>query len=288
MRLHSPYVPARNASGPRWRRSTTSSRKARSVRPAFGSARCARRAVAVAVAVEARLRRRLAVAGVRPHPRLAHPPPQRPQDERDEEEVGEDDLDPEDPEPGQRERHREHDHRAHHPQHLRRVTSALLVGRGLGDERPRRRDVGADREAREHVAGHEHPRLLGEDHPQQPEGVDEQVALVDALAAELVAEPAADERADAGRDRVRAEPADDADEVELRPNSSVQRARPAAPATIDPASMYFARPARIVLRHRSRLVRDSRASVRAAVIAVCGMLDPSSRGHVGRTFCGRL
>jgi hypothetical protein len=97
--------------------------------------------------------------------------------------------DAEDAEPRQGERHREHDDRAHHPQHLRDagVLAALLVRRGLGDQRPRRRHVGANGQAGEDVAGHEHPRLLREDDPQQAEGVDEQVPLIDPLAAELVA-----------------------------------------------------------------------------------------------------
>jgi len=133
--------------------------------------------------------------------------------------VAEHDPDAEHAQSGQREREQQHDDRAHHPQHLGDAGQlpARLRGRGLGDQRPRGGHVGTDGEAGEHVAQHEHPRRLGEDDPQQAERVDEQVPLVDPLAAEAVAQPAADQRADAGGDRVRAERADQADEARAEP-----------------------------------------------------------------------
>jgi hypothetical protein len=149
-----------------------------------------------------------------PDLRLAHVAAQRPEHQRHDQEMREDDPHAEDVEARQRERERQHDHRAEVPEHLRDAAQPppRLVGCALGDQRPGGGDVGADREAGDDVAEDEHPRLLGEDDPQQAERVDEQVPLVDPLASVAIAEPAADQRADAGRDGVRAEGADEPDE----------------------------------------------------------------------------
>jgi hypothetical protein len=153
--------------------------------------------------------------------------------------MAEDDADAEQAERREHEGHQQHDDRTHHPQHLGkvRVAAALVVRRLLGDQRPRRGHIGAHREPGDHVAGDEHPRLLREDDEQQPEGVDQQVPLVDALAAVAVAQPAADQRADTRRDRVGADAPMSPTKSELRWNSSVHSVSPAAPATIEPASM---------------------------------------------------
>ena len=76
-----------------------------------------------------------------------------------------------------------------------------------------------------------------EDDPQRAERVQQQVPLVDLLAAEQVADAAADQRAEAGRDRVRAERAEERDERVTEAEVLAQIGSATAPATIEPASM---------------------------------------------------
>src|SRR3546814_10674593 len=69
------------------------------------------------------------------------------------------------------------------------------------------------RKADEEKSGHDHPCIQREHQPQHAEGIKEHVVLIDLLAPEQVAQPAADQGADAGRDRVRPKGADQADEI---------------------------------------------------------------------------
>jgi len=92
------------------------------------------------------------------------------------------------------------------------VLAPRAVGRHLGDQRPGRRYVGTDRKADDYVTGQEHPRRGGEDNEQQPERIEQHVPLIDLLAAQPVAEPPPDDRADARGDRIGADRPDEADE----------------------------------------------------------------------------
>ncbi len=112
------------------------------------------------------------------------------------------------------------------------------VRRQLGDQGPGGRDVGTDRQARDHVADQEHPRRRRED--DEPAARTRRAACPTdrSSCGPACRQPAADQRADAGRDGVGADRPDQPDEVdELRWNMVVHSVRPAGPATIDPASM---------------------------------------------------
>jgi hypothetical protein len=93
------------------------------------------------------------------------------------------------------------------------MLAAPLVGGFFGDQRPAGRNVCAHREADDQETGNDHPWRHRENEHAHAQRVDEHVILVDPLAPEFVAEPAADQRADAGADRIRSEGGDEADKI---------------------------------------------------------------------------
>jgi hypothetical protein len=74
--------------------------------------------------------------------------------------------------------------------------------RELTDQGQRGRYVGADRDTDDNGAGEEHHRVHRERDQHDARGVDQQVPLVDPLAAELVAQPATEDGADRAADGV--------------------------------------------------------------------------------------
>ena len=121
--------------------------------------------------------RGLGTLGPLPDRRLGHPPAHRPEDEGNDEEVGEHDPDPEYAERRHGECHQQDDGRAEVPENLGNaaVLSPVGVGRGLGDQRPGRRDVGPDSQAGQDIAEDEHPGRQREDDPQHAEGIQQHV-----------------------------------------------------------------------------------------------------------------
>ena len=143
---------------------------------------------------------------LRPQLRLDHPLPQRPGDQRDDEQLREQHAattrrGPRNAMPDDQRRDR-----AHVPEHLRQPGQppADFAGAVSVISVHDAGHVGADRQADDEVAEQQHPRRLREHDPQRAERVQQQVVLVDLLAPPQVADAPADQRADAGRDRVRA------------------------------------------------------------------------------------
>src|SRR4051812_20031642 len=94
-----------------------------------------------------------------------------------------------------REHEREHqgDYRAQAPRDLGEAhqLAARLAGSQLPYESERGRHVGADGEPYQEGADNEHRGVKRKDHPKGTKGVEEKIVLVDPLAPQEVAEPAA-------------------------------------------------------------------------------------------------
>jgi hypothetical protein len=135
---------------------------------------------------------------------------QSPGEEGDDEQLGEQDARHGVAQTEQRDAEDERHEGADVPQHLGQARDAApaLAGRRLGDERPRGGHVGADGQPDHEVAEDQHPGCLGENDPEHPERVEQQVPLVDLLAAEPVTDPAADQGTQSGGDRIGTERAE--------------------------------------------------------------------------------
>jgi hypothetical protein len=169
-----------------------------------------------------------AARGGRPARRLDHAAPQRPRHERHEREVEEHDARAEQADRAQRERQQQHDDGAEAPRNLGEADEpAASLGRGeLADERERRGHVGTHRDADDERADEQHRGVHRERDQQDAHRVDQQVPLVDALAAELVAEPATDERADGAPDGVRPDGRERPDAEARQPQLRLEQGEP--------------------------------------------------------------
>src|SRR5215212_9839654 len=126
---------------------------------------------------------------------LYHAPSEGPRDYRDHEQVGEDYPASEHAVRREHESQHVHDYRAQAPCHLAEAhePAAGPAGRELPDQRERGRYIRAYRDANYEGSDEEHRQVGREDDQERAQAVDEQVVLIDALAAEKVAEPAPDQ-----------------------------------------------------------------------------------------------
>ena len=142
------------------------------------------------------------VLRILPAPGFLHAAAQKRETKCQNEEVREDDPCAEQSQVGQGKAQQQNHYRPQIPQHLRDagMFAAAVIRRLFRDERPARRDVGADCQPDDKEPGDDHPWRDGEDEQSHPSSVDQHIPLVDPLATEPVAQSSADQRADAGTD----------------------------------------------------------------------------------------